>query len=213
MNMPPLTPTLPTSSFRIGEGKDQELHEQLCQLRLKYNRLERDRNDQAHKTNKLEQLLNGYEGDNPQEALLTKSLQLAEAQTIIESLQAQFQALTAENNNRAQQQEQREQQNLQKQSSFRGLMKQGSLRGLMVKDEGSFRGLMSQNSFRRRSSSRREEDESQRIANLHQKIMEKQIEAFEEERDCYAQKCVSRNKVSLPVCENKTVSKRSKLKC
>jgi hypothetical protein len=107
--MPPLT-----SSFRIGEGNEdrvQELHKQLvCQLQLKYyNRLQRDRNDRAHKTNELEQLLNGYEGDNPQEALLTKSLLLAEAQTIIESLQAQVQALTTtaekRNNEEAQQQE------------------------------------------------------------------------------------------------------------
>jgi hypothetical protein len=191
------------SKYEIRPPADhvQELHKQLCQLQLRYNRLERERNAQSDRVQELEQLLNGYEGDDPQEVLLTQSLQLAEALNTIETLKSKVVSLTQGNKTLKQkhQDEMGEDRTPPpRQGSFQMLRRQGqSFRGMLP---SSSRGsendrdpdLRRSKSLRfpnkRRSDST---SETRRLAELHRTIMEKQIEALEQERNDYLHKCQS----------------------
>jgi hypothetical protein len=178
----------------------QELHKQLCQLQLRYNRLERERNVQPGRVQELEQLLNGYEGDDPQEVLLTQSLQLAEALNTIETLKSKVASLSQENTNMEQQQQDATLGNRSppaRQRSFQILRRQGrSFRGILPSSTGSEndrdsdlrRSISSKFPNRQQSEST---SESRRLAELHRTIMEKQIGALEQERNDYLQKCRS----------------------
>lgn len=178
----------------------QELHKQLCQSQLRCNRLERERNEQSSRVQELEQLLNGYEADDPQEVLLTQSLQLAEALNTIETLKAKVHFLTQEKNtlnSRQKNEMMKERSPPEGQGSFQLLRRQGrSFRGIIPSPAGSenhdsYSNLRRSNSSRFPSKQHPEStsSETRRLAELHRTIMEKQIEALEQERNDYLQKC------------------------
>jgi hypothetical protein len=191
-----------SSPFWIkNKGSEDEvidLQNQLLQMQLKCHRLYQDRNETNRKVEDLEQLLNGYEGDNPQEALLTKSLQLAEAMCTIESLAEKVRRLESESTETMLREQQ--QQQLQKQNSSPGLAKQGS-----------FHGLLSQNSFRLSRGQKLSNDvvedhgETKRLASFHQKIIQTQIEELEEERTSYREKCVSQQSTIKKLLEEQNL--------
>jgi hypothetical protein len=177
-----------------------DLQKQLLQMQLKCHRLYQDRNETNRKVEDLEQLLNGYEGDNPQEALLTKSLQLAEAMCTIESLAERVRQLESETTETMLREQQQQQQQLQKQNSSPGQAKQGS-----------FHGLLSQNSFRLSRGQKLSNDvvedhgETKRLASFHQKIIQTQIEELEGERTSYREKCVSQQSTIKKLLEEQNL--------
>lgn len=96
-------PTMDASSFRVDEdacrARDEAaaLRSEMCQLRLRLEEVEEDRNYNAAKTNELQELLKDFKKEHVHDVLVKKSLQVAEMAMSLDNLQGQIKALKAEN--------------------------------------------------------------------------------------------------------------------
>jgi uncharacterized protein YcbK (DUF882 family) len=73
------------------------LRSEMCQLRLRLEEVEEDRNYNAAKTNELQELLRDFKKEHVHDVLVKKSLQVAEMSMSLDKLQGEIKALKAEN--------------------------------------------------------------------------------------------------------------------
>jgi hypothetical protein len=104
--MPPLNATdgIDDSSFHNEDHRQQvnnrstsELKSELCRTQVRCEELEHDRNYSAAKATELQGVLNSYKTNDVQQALMFKSMQVAEVSMEVDRLHVQLKKLAGEN--------------------------------------------------------------------------------------------------------------------
>jgi hypothetical protein len=91
------------ASFHYGEdvcrARDEAagLRSEVCQLRVRMEEIEEERNFNAAKANEFQDILSTFKKEHVHEELVKKSLQVAEMSMSLDSLKSQIRTLTAEN--------------------------------------------------------------------------------------------------------------------
>ena len=170
----------------------------------------KEREEQSQKAAELEQLLNGFEANNPQEALLTKELQLTDAMLKIEKLEQRVLDLEKERENQSEttrltRQRSFQLKNLRQQSfkmqrarSFRLLSPTTRKEDKDNDDDSSSNGLDCDDDNEQeelKNASRMLKHQTPVSDNKQIQSLKAKLKAMEGERDFYAQECNNQSKV------------------